>query len=123
VFWLITDEGREYLGTDDPYGRLIELIAEEPHYRTIYVRLLEYCSNEVGRSSEELGKLIDDDPLVQKPRKYFSYFVKKLEDCSALSWASKWHTSDLGKKGLELLFSEDNEAEFVVETEQLTGGE
>jgi hypothetical protein len=123
VFWLTTDEGHAYLETDDPYTRLVELIAGEPQYQTIYKRLLEFCDNEVGRTSEELVKLIDDDPLVQKPRKYFSYFAKKLEDCSALSWTKKWQTSELGKKGLELLFSENNEAEFVAGTDGSTGGE
>jgi hypothetical protein len=129
VFWLITDEGHAYLETDDPFGRLAELIAEEPQYRVIYKSLLEFCDDEVGRSAEELANLVDNDPLVQSPRKYFSYFVKKLEDCSALVWAKKWHTTDLGGKGLESLLSENGavEIEEVEEVEkkkeQLTGGE
>jgi hypothetical protein len=110
VFWLITDEGRAYLEADNPFGRLTGLIAQESRYRPIYKRLLEFCGNEAGRSAEELAGLIDNDPLVQKPRKYFSYFVKKLEDCNALVWAKKWRTTEWGEKGLELLFFEDSEA-------------
>jgi hypothetical protein len=110
VFWLITAEGRAYLEADDPFGRLAELIAEEPQYQAIYKNLLEFCDNEAGRGVEELAALIDDDPLVQKPRRYFSYFVKKLEDGNALVWTKKWHTTASGKRGLELLFSEPGEA-------------
>jgi hypothetical protein len=107
VFWLITDEGRAYLESDDPFGRLTELIAKEPHYLTIYKNLLEFCDGEAGRSADELAKLIDNDPLVQSPRKYFSYFVKKLEDCGALAWARTWHTTEVGGRALELLFKND----------------
>jgi hypothetical protein len=107
VFWLTTDEGRAYLEADDPFGRLAELIAGESRYQTIYKGLLEFCGNEAGRSAEELAGLIDNDPLVQKPRRYFSYFVKKLEDCGALSWAKGWHTTEVGERGLELLLSRD----------------
>jgi hypothetical protein len=120
VFWLITDEGRAYLETDNPFGRLAELIASEQDYRRIYKSLLEFCGNEAGRNAEELAALIDNDPLVQKPRKYFSSFVKKLEDCGALVWAKTWHTSDLGNKAVQLLFSEDN---AVDPDEPVTGGE
>jgi hypothetical protein len=123
VFWLITDEGRAYLETDDPFGRLAELIAQEPQYQAIYKRLLESCANEMGRSAEELAELIDTDPLVQAPRKYFSYFAKKLEDCGALYWAKKWRTSDVGNKGLELLFLESSKTKRGGSKEQLTGGE
>jgi hypothetical protein len=107
VYWVITDEGRAWLEADDPFARLVELIADEPQYRIMYKAVLEFCDSEAGRSADELVKLVDNDPLVQKPRKYFSYFVKKLEDCGALLWTKKWQTTELGKKGLECLFSED----------------
>ena len=122
VFWLITDEGRAYLEADDPYGRLTELIMEEPQYFSVYKEILEYCDREEGRAATELAELIDDGPLVRKPRRWFSYFVKKLEDCGALVWAGKWCTTEFGKKGLELLFSEEAEALFG-EEEQSTGGD
>ena len=114
VFWLITDDGRAYLVADDPFGRLAELIATEPLYQAIYKLVLEFCANEDGRSAQELEALVDNDPFVkgQKPRRYFSSFVKKLEDCEALVWAKKWQTTELGKKGLEMLFSEISEAEM-----------
>jgi hypothetical protein len=107
VFWLITDEGRAYVEADDPFGRLAELLGEEPQYQDIYRRLLKFCDTEAGRSVKELEGLVNDDPLAQKPRKYFSYFAKKLEDCQALSWAREWRTTELGKRALGLLFSED----------------
>lgn len=113
VFWLITNDGRSYLEGDNPFGRLAELIAKEPQYQEIYQKLLLFCANGAGRSVKELEELIDDDPLVQKPRRYFSYFTKNLEDCDALSWAKKWQTTELGEKGLELLFAENDGVEFA----------
>jgi hypothetical protein len=123
VFWLITDEGRAYLESDNPFGRLTELLAEDRKYQTIYKRLLEFCDGGAGRSAEELAALIDNDPLVQTPRKYFSYFAKKLEDCNALEWAGNWHTSELGQRGLKLLFDESGEGTTGDEEQrQATGG-
>jgi hypothetical protein len=105
VFWLITAEGRAYLEADDPFGRLKELIQAEPQYQTIYQRLLEYCGDGVGKSGQELSAFLDNDPLLQDPRKYFSYFAKKLEDCDALVWTDAWQTTEFGNKGLELLLT------------------
>jgi hypothetical protein len=125
VFWLITDEGRAYLESDDPFARLTGLIAEEPRYRTIYGTLLELCDGEAGRSAADLAERVDNDPLVQQPRRYSAYFVKKLEDCGALLWTKQWHTTELGKRALGLLFPEgpEAEAEAEAEREQPTEGE
>lgn len=105
VFWSITDDGLAYLEADDSYSDLKDLLAEQLHYCVIYKRILEFCSNEAGRSAGELSDLIDKDPLVQKPRRFFSYFVKKLEDSGALVWKETWKTTELGRRGLELLLS------------------
>ncbi|MDR1185254.1 MAG: hypothetical protein LBK67_10745 [Coriobacteriales bacterium] len=123
VFWLITDDGRAYLEADNPHDRLTRLIAEEQRYQTIYKRVLEFCDNEAGRSVDELAALVDNDPLVQTPRKYFSYFVKKLEDCGALLWAKTWHTTEEGRQGLEVLFSGNGEAETKEKQGSIRGGE
>ena len=120
VFWLITDDGLAYLEADNPFGRLTELVADEQQYQRIYKSVLEFCNAEGGRTAAELSELIDDDPLVQKPRRYFSSFVKKLEDCNALMWGKKWQTTELGNKGLELLFVEATEAQI---NQKLMGGE
>jgi hypothetical protein len=106
VFWLITEDGKEYLERDDPYGNLKQLLAAEPQYQAIYKTLLEYCGNDEGRSGNDLSELIDNDPLVQSPRRYFSYFAKKLEDCNAIVWRGQWHTSEHGKKALEELLGD-----------------
>ncbi|MDR0513621.1 MAG: hypothetical protein LBG81_00475 [Coriobacteriaceae bacterium] len=105
VFWVATEEGRAYLEADDPFGRLTEMLAEEPQYQPVYKGLLEYCDNGEGRTANDLAGLIDSDPLVQQPRRYSSYFSKRLEDCGALVWARKWQTTEVGRKGLELLLS------------------
>lgn len=106
VFWVVTDEGRAYLASDDPFGRLGALAAEEPVYRPVYRRVLAACTEEGGRTVAALEALVNDDPLVQKPRRFCSYFVKRLEDCGALSWQGRWRTTELGARALEALFAE-----------------
>ena len=47
--------------------------------------------------------IVDNDPLVQKPRLYAPHFVDKLEKCDALEWRKAWFTTEIGKQGLEML--------------------
>jgi hypothetical protein len=109
VFWLITSAGQDYLSADDPYGRLAELLRAEPQYQPIYRQLLEFCTREQGRRATEIADMIGNDPLLQKPWRHFSFFVKNLEDCGALIWLDKWQTTDLGAKALEVLLKEGQE--------------
>lgn len=107
VFWQATDEGRAYRAADDPFGGLRALAEEEPALRPVYRRVLEACLAEEGRSVVCLEALVNDDPLVQKPRRFCSYFVKRLEDCGALSWQGRWKTTGLGERALESLFADE----------------
>ena len=113
VFWIATDEGRAYLAADDPLGRLTALAEQEPVYRPIYRRVLAACAKGEGegRSVAELERLVNDDPLVRKPRRFCSYFVKRLEDVGALSWQGRWRATHLGERALETLFAEDGQKE------------
>ena len=110
VFWVVSDEGRAYLEKDDPAGRLQEVLEVESLYKPIYLRLLEYCDVEEGRSVDELNAIVNDDPLVQSPRKHCSHFTKKLEDCDALVWKKTWRTTDLGREAAAKLRAELDEA-------------
>lgn len=106
VFWVATDEGRAYLEKDDSWSRLVRLSREEPRYRPVYERLLRYCDDGVGRKVEELERLVGGDPAERSPRKHCSFFLKRLEDCGALSWAGGWRTTELGRQALVRVFSE-----------------
>lgn len=103
VMWLTTEAGAEALSRHQPQVLLEALFADELEYLIIYERILLMCSCEGGAESEELKVAVDDDPLVQKPRKYVSRFCRKLEDCGALLWQGTWVATEVGQQGIEVI--------------------
>lgn len=101
AFWLTTEEGKKYLEADDPLGRLRELFEKEQKFLPIYKQVLELCSADGGASIVAMGKLIDDNPLIQKPRMYVNRFVEFLEQRGALVWKKPWRITAIGQIGLE----------------------
>ncbi|OUO89425.1 hypothetical protein B5F40_11100 [Gordonibacter sp. An230] len=104
VFWTLTGEGRAYLESDDPLGRLADLLEEEPRHRVAFGRMLAFCRGERGRSVEELAALVDGLDLPDGVRRHCSYFARRLELCDALAWNGGWRTTASGERGLESLF-------------------
>ena len=109
VFWLLTAAGRGYLEADDPAGRVAALLTREPQYGPIYERVLTRCTAEGGCATPALEALVDDDPLVQSPRRFCSYFTKALEDAGALEWVGTWRTTAAGRDGLATLRGSEEE--------------
>lgn len=103
VCWHATEEGVAALTADDPLAPVSELFERESLYLPIYKRVLEMCSEEGGASMPDLGKAVDGDPLVQKPRFYAAHFVDALEACDALVWAPAWTVTDTGLAALDML--------------------
>lgn len=100
--WTATDAGLEVVSELREGNEVRELVgsASESPYRDIYLRLLDFCA-EQGRSAKEVGALIDDDPLVQNPRRYGAHFIDGMEATGALVWRDKgWHTTELGRRFL-----------------------
>lgn len=100
-FWHATPDGLAALEGPDVSEQLAALIACAPSYEHIYRKALSLCSDDVGASMKKLSDAIDDDPAVQDPRRYASYFVDKLEACEAIEWFDgAWHTTETGIKAL-----------------------
>jgi hypothetical protein len=107
VFWLITEEGQNYLDSDDPSVQLENLLQGTEPYQPLYARVLEVCAQENGQTTSYLANMLDNNPLSQNPRRYSSFFTKGLEDVGALVWEGSWKTTELGKRALEKLTSEE----------------
>lgn len=103
VFWRITEAGQAKLDSDKPIDRLRALLEEDAKYATIYKRVLMLCNDASGATTPTINGVVDNDPLVQKPRLYAPHFVDKLEKCDALEWRKAWFTTEIGKQGLEML--------------------
>lgn len=101
AIWTSTDAALEVLASHREGSALRTLIeVEEPQYRTIYERLLNFCAEE-PRKKPAIDAIIDDDPLVQSPRRYSNHFIELLESREALEWRDGWTLTDLGRRYLE----------------------
>lgn len=114
VFWVITDDGRDFLASDRPLERLAALLEDESPYRPIYKTVLEICNSKEGCTTDKLIEEVAKNPLAQKPFRHGSHFAKKLEDCDALEWQGSWKTTEIGLKALEV---------FPLDSEEANGAE
>ena len=102
VYWKTTAEGLDKLESFDPYVALSELYAQEPQFVVLYQRIFECLEHaQAGCTHKDFSELIDDDPLVKKPRFYAGYFIERLERCDAIVWKDGWYITDVGREFYE----------------------
>ncbi|MDR0515025.1 MAG: hypothetical protein LBG81_07690 [Coriobacteriaceae bacterium] len=97
--WVSSAAGLAYIDSFDPASELEAMLAEEPQYLEIYLRILESCA-QAPRTKTELNDLVDSDPLVQSPRRYSGYFIDRLDCCGALKWSPRWEATTAGREYL-----------------------
>lgn len=56
-----------------------------------------------GESLKALGDVIDDEPVLQSPKRYAMYFIDKLEHAGAVEWRGSWTITDAGREYLASL--------------------
>lgn len=103
TYWLATDDGLTVLASHKEGHALEELLASESEspYLEIYERVLAFCAAE-PRKKHQIDAIVDDDPLVQNPRRYSNHFIELLENREALSWHDGgWNATELGRRYLE----------------------
>ena len=101
--WTSTDAALEVLASHREGSALRTLLeVEEPQYRTIYERLLRFCAEE-PRKKPAIDAIIDDDPLVQNPRRYSNHFLELLESREAMEWRNGWALTEIGERYLQEL--------------------
>ena len=103
TYWTSTDEGLTVLAAHREGSALEELLASDTEsvYLPVYERVLAFCA-QGPRTKPQIDAIVDDDPLVQKPRRYSNHFIELLENREALSWHDGgWNATDLGRRYLE----------------------
>ena len=101
-FWEATDEGTARVAAHDPYAQLAEIYGEFPHTLPIYKRVLSMLAESPdGVELPEIAAVVDDDPLVQKPRFYAGHFLERLERADAVEWRGAWCITDVGRASLK----------------------
>ena len=101
-----TQAGLAFLDREQDMGRFQEILDEDAGLDNIYRMLLDCCSNEGGANAKELGDAVDDQPELQEPRLYASYFYEKLAERDLIEWTGKaWGITELGRRAVRYLDS------------------
>lgn len=101
-----TQAGLAFLDREQDMGRFQEILDEDAGLDNIYRMLLDCCSNEGGASAKELGDAVDDQPELQEPRLYASYFYEKMAERDLIEWTGKvWGITEFGKRAVRYLDS------------------
>ena len=103
VYWVTTQDAWDFLAKDDPEQRMKDLLNDQLIYAPIYQRVLEACAASDGASAQLLADLVDSDPLLEKPRRWSSFFTKRLEDCESINWRGAWKITEIGRKAQAIL--------------------
>ncbi len=101
-FWETTPAGAEHLRAYDPHAQLAAIYGEFPQTLPIFKRVLALlASSPEGATLAQISAIVDDDPLVQKPRFYAGHFLERLERADAVVWRDAWCITDIGRASLE----------------------
>ena len=101
-----TQVGLAALEREQDMGRFQEILDEDAGLDNIYRMLLDCCSNEGGATAKELGDAVDDQPELQEPRLYASYFYDKMAERDLIEWTGKaWGITEFGKRAVQYLDS------------------
>ena len=103
VFWQMTDAGAAQLDTFRPLEMIARVFAEEPRYADVLTTCLQLCARNDGASLRAIGDVIDDEPVLQSPKRYAMYFIDKLEHAGAVEWTGQWSITQPGREYLTSL--------------------
>ncbi len=109
AFWKTTETGLRLVANDDPLERLHGLLEEDGSYAPIYRQILSLCSNATGMTTQEIGKHVDGDPLLQSPRFYATKFIDRLERAGGIEWRQAWTITEEGASLLDELNTDHSE--------------
>lgn len=101
--WCTTAAGRNAVRTADPRKRLADLLSGDASYRDIYLRVLRTCR--VPQTRSDVEALLRDEPILENPKIYASYFIEALEHAGGLEWSEKWRAT---QAGLEFVNGDDS---------------
>ncbi len=100
VYWQITEAGHSALERNDPEKRILAQLERESEFAHLYKRILSATSKEEGATMPQLSALVDSDPSIAKPRRFFvQHFADNLERCECIAWQGRsWKSTPLGER-------------------------
>ncbi len=106
VYWHLTADGAAQLDTYRPLEMIARLYEEDPRYAEVFTTCLALCARGDGASLREIGDVVDDEPVLQSPKRYAMYFIDKLEHAGAVEWTGQWSATEYGRAYLDSLNEE-----------------
>lgn len=98
-----TAAGLEHIAAESSLDPFKALLDEEPQYEHVYRILLDACANEGGATARQLEDAVIDDPALQEPRMYASYFYDRLDALGLVAWTGPWTATELGRTAISYL--------------------
>lgn len=89
--WATTKEGVRAFEEEASEDKLEALFVSDPIYKTIYLRVLDFCKE--AKSRMEIETHLENQPLLENPKIYANYFIETLERAGGLVWNGAWETT------------------------------
>lgn len=100
---VITEDGRDLAASINPDFTMRMLLAERPHYRDVFARVLQVCVSDSGASREAVEHAVEQNGSVKSPegeRVYPQFFLDALETAGGIAWDGAWRTTAAGRKAI-----------------------
>jgi len=68
--------------------KIMALFNKEPEYQSVYLDIISLCKE--PKSRMEIEKHLADNPILEQPKIYPSYFIDSLESAGGLEWNNHW---------------------------------
>ena len=89
--WVTTEAGVCAFEKEASEDKLEALFMSDPTYKTIYLMVLNFCKE--AKSRMEIEAHLANQPLLENPKLYASYFIDTLEVAGGLIWNGAWMTT------------------------------
>ena len=99
----ITQAGRDLAASLDPGFTMRGLLADRPHYRDVFARVICVCAASDGASREAVEQAVEQDGNVVSPdgkRVYPQYFMDALETAGGIIWDGVWRATQAGLRAI-----------------------
>lgn len=99
----ITQAGRDLAASLDPDFAMRGLLADRPHYRDVFARVICVCAASDGASREAVEQAVEQDGNVVSPdgkRVYPQYFMDALETAGGIVWDGVWRATQAGLRAI-----------------------
>lgn len=106
TYYSATEDGLAMVNAHMGTAPIVEAINEQGgKYRHVYQAVLQAAAAEGGTTAKQLDSVLEGDPVLEEPRRFSTYFLRKLEEVDALRWLDVWTITDVGRSVLDAEFA------------------